>query len=220
MNEKSSVHSKSEEGSQADSATTKVPVVAAYTHSRPKYDIKYCIKLRSTNSSFRWQRVPFISSTAPPPKASLDDADIIPEVAANLFNLATFGWVTGLLALGYTRPLEATDLYKLQDHRGAAVIGEKITRSFAKRHKDAADYNARLLNGDIKPGLKAVWWTIRGNRAGREKQWREKDGQRKPSLVYAINDSVKWWFWSSAIFKIIGDTAQVVSPVFVKVRQP
>ncbi|KAF9046870.1 ABC transporter [Hymenopellis radicata] len=149
-------------------------------------------------------------------KSSLDDADIIPEVAANLFSLATFGWVTGLLALGYARPLEATDLYKLQDHRGAAIIGDKISRSFAKRQKDAAEYNARLLNGDIKPGLKAVWWTIRDDRAGKEKQWREKDGQRKPSLVYAINDSVKWWFWSSAIFKVIGDTAQVVSPLFVK----
>lgn len=164
----------------------------------------------------RWQRIPFVSVTAPPPKASIQEADILPETHANWFEILTFGWITGLLALGYARPLEAPDLYKLQDNRGAAFIGEKITASFEKRRLAAAEYNHRLLNGDVKPGMKALWWSIRGNRAEREKKWREKDGQRKPSLVFAMNDSVKWWFWSSGILKVTGDTAQVTSPLLVK----
>lgn len=154
---------------------------------------------------------------APPPKTSVEESSMIPEAQANWVDLLTFGWLTPLLSLGYARPLEAPDLYKLQDHRGAAFIGDKITESFERRRVAAEEYNARLLSGQVKPGLKAVWWTLRGNRVAKEKQWREKDGQRKPSLVYAMNDSVKWWFWSGGILKVIGDTASVTSPLVVKV---
>ncbi|KAK0469891.1 ABC transporter [Desarmillaria tabescens] len=164
----------------------------------------------------RWQRIPFIPTTAPPPKASIQEAEILPETHANWFEILTFGWITGLLALGYARPLEAPDLYKLQDNRGAAFIGEQITASFEKRRLAAAEYNRRLLNGDVKPGMKALWWTLRGNRAERERKWREKDGQRKASLVFAMNDSIKWWFWTAGILKVLGDTAQVTSPLLVK----
>ena len=59
-----------------------------------------------------WQRVHFTSQAPEPPKHSLEDAQIIPETTAIFFSLFTFGWMTSLLSLGYTRPLEATDLYK------------------------------------------------------------------------------------------------------------
>ncbi|KAG7096565.1 hypothetical protein E1B28_003986 [Marasmius oreades] len=31
-----------------------------------------------------------------------------------------------------------------------------------------------------------------------------------------MNDSVKWWFWSGGLFKVLGDTAQITSPLLVK----
>ena len=120
------------------------------------------------------------------------------------------------MSLGYARPLEAPDLYKLQDHRASAVIAERITTSFEARQKAAAEYNERLANGEISPGLKGVWWSIRGNRAEREKQWREKDGRKKASLVLALNDSIKWWFWFGGLLKLIADVAQVTTPLLVK----
>jgi hypothetical protein len=36
-------------------------------------------------------------------------------------------------------------------------------------------------------------------------------------LVLALNDSVKWWFWSAGLLKLVGDTAQVTSPLVMKV---
>ena len=56
---------------------------------------------------------PSTSQAPEPPKKSLEDAQIIPETTAIFFSLFTFGWITSLLSLGYTRPFEATDLYKL-----------------------------------------------------------------------------------------------------------
>ena len=168
---------------------------------------------------FRWQRVPFTSSKPPePPKQSLDDACIIPEATAGLLSLITFEWMTPLLGLGYARPLEATDLYKLQSERGAAYIANKITKSFAQQVKIANEYNEKLANGKIKPGLRALWWMAQGNREAKEKRWRNETGKKKASLVWAMNDSVKWWFWSAGLLKIVGDTTQLTSPLLAKVR--
>lgn len=109
-------------------------------------------------------------------------------------------------------------MYRLQPDRGAAYIADQINASFDRRQKEAREYNARLASGEIRPGIwKTVVWTLSGRRAEREKRWREVEGKKKASLVWALNDSVKWWFWSGGLLKIAGDTAQVTSPLLVKV---
>lgn len=153
----------------------------------------------------------------PPPRASLDDADITPEATAGWLSLLTFHWIGPLMRLGYSRPLEATDLYKLQDDRSSGVIADKIINSFEERQRKAAEYNSRLANGDISPGLKGIWWSIRGQRQEREREWREKTGKKKASLARAANDSVFWFFWSAGIFRLISDVALITSPLLVKV---
>ena len=161
--------------------------------------------------------MPFTSQTPEPPKQSLDDAQIIPEATASFYSLIAFGWMNSLLSLGYTRPLEATDLYKLQSERGAGYIADQITESFARRVKISNEYNEKLANVEIKPCLKALWWTILGNREAKEKKWRNETGRKKPSIVLAMNDSIGWWFWSGGLLKVAADTAQITSPLVVKV---
>jgi hypothetical protein len=129
----------------------------------------------------------------------------------------TFNWITPLLALGYARPLYDTDLYKLQDERASAAIAKKIVDDFERRRAFTDEYNARLRKGDVSPGLRAIWWKIRGNSASREQKWRETDGLKRPNLALAMNASVKWWFWSAGICRVYADTAQVTSPLLVKV---
>ncbi|KAF7312085.1 ABC transporter protein [Mycena indigotica] len=165
-----------------------------------------------------YSRVPFTSTKPPPPPSgTLDDAALSPEVNAAWYNILFFGWITPLLSLGYARPLEATDLYKLGDDRASLRISQKINESFDRRHQAATEYNARLAAGEITPSLWLVLsWSLRGNRAERRKKWQEVGGRRKASLVWAINDSVKYWFWSGGILKVIGDTAQITSPLVVK----
>jgi len=118
--------------------------------------------------------------------------------------------------LGYARPLQENDLFELQDDRKSAYIGSLIMKSWDKRTAEAEAYNVKLANGEIKaPLLKRIWWDSKGEK---ERLWREKTGRKEASLIFAMNDSIKWWFWSSGIIKVIGDTAQVTSPLLVKVR--
>lgn len=163
--------------------------------------------------------MPFVPRSPPPPKSSIDDAELLPEVTANWYNILTFGWITALLSLGYARPLEASDLYRLPDHRSAKIIGDKITASFDARVKKANEYNARLANGEISAGWRVIWWSLRGNRAQREKLWREKDGRRRASLVLAMNDSIAYWFWSAGFLKLVADVSTILTPLLVKVRR-
>ena len=167
---------------------------------------------------FRFIKGLIIPTDPPPPKESIEDADFIPEMTAGWFSLLTFGWLNSLMTLGYARPLEASDLWKLQDHRSAGVIAESILTSFDARRKKADQYNARLASGEIKAplSLRVMSW-LRRDGEERLKRWREKDGKAKPSLTLAMNDAVKWWFWSGGVLKVIGDTAQITSPLILKV---
>jgi ABC transporter transmembrane region len=139
-------------------------------------------------------------------------------MTAGWFSLLTFGWMNSLMTLGYVRPLEASDLWKLQDHRSAGVIAETILSSFDARRKKADEYNARLSSGEIKPplSLRVISW-LHGDGEERLKRWREKDGKAQPSLTWAVNDAIKWWFWSGGVLKVIADTAQVTTPLVQKV---
>ncbi|KAL0954619.1 hypothetical protein HGRIS_003577 [Hohenbuehelia grisea] len=164
----------------------------------------------------KFLRVPFTLTNPPPPKESIDDADLLPEIGASWIDFVTFGWITGLLNLGYARALEASDLYKLPENRTSAYIADRIVESFERRRKNAAEYNDRLAQGEVKPGWRSIWWTLRGSRKEREKRWREVEGRRKASLILAMNDSVKWWFWSGGVLRVLGDSAQITSPLVVK----
>jgi ABC-type multidrug transport system fused ATPase/permease subunit len=167
---------------------------------------------------FSFIRGLFVPIDPPPPKASIEDADYIPEMTAGWFSLLTFGWMNSIMTLGYARPLEASDLWKLQDHRSSEVIAEAILNSFEDRRNKVDEYNARLANGEIDPPLSLrLKSLLRGNREERLRLWREKDGRKRPSLTLAMNDSVKWWFWSGGFLKVIGDTAQITSPLILKV---
>ena len=139
-------------------------------------------------------------------------------MTAGWFSLLTFGWMNNLMALGYARPLEVSDLWKLQEHRSSEVIAKDILDSFEARRRKADEYNTRLTNGEVKPPLRLrLLSALRGNGEERLRQWVEKDGRKQPSLTLAINDSIKWRFWSGSILKVVGDTAQGISPLVVKV---
>ena len=43
------------------------------------------------------------------------------------------------------------------------------------------------------------------------------DGKHRASLVLAMNDSVKWFFWTGSFLQVVSDTVRVASPLVMKV---
>lgn len=115
--------------------------------------------------------------------------------------------------LGYQRTLQASDLYKLDTSRESGVLAAKLEGAWQRRVRAAADWNARLKSGELRPSLfKRVGWAIsaisRGKdttwsqrRAAFQKHWRESAGRKEASLTWALNDVFSSTFWIGGAFK-------------------
>lgn len=118
------------------------------------------------------------------------------------------------------------DLWKMDESRQAGTLSAKLDEAWARRSKDAQDWNLRLTSGDISPGvLKRMKWTIealllvrnksvRGmsfseRRRAFESQWRTSTGLKEPSLSWALNDVFGWHFWAGGLFKVCSVLAEM-----------
>jgi len=126
--------------------------------------------------------------------------------------------MTSILALGYARPLETTDLYRLDDAKAAEVYAEKIMASFERRKFEADTYNQNLDNGTAKPpATLTLWWSLLGKTEERAQSWRKRAKRKIPSLALACNDAVFWWFGFGGLCRLLADVGIMTSPLLVKV---
>lgn len=184
------------------------PDTAAQAHPIPQYDEPYPW----------WCRIPFVSlrSTAPP--LSLDDAPLLPESHAPWLSQLTFSWLNPLMSQGYTRPLQATDMYKLGDSRASHLYSTRLQEAFARRQAAVEEFKLRVENKEANPPRwRLALWTLTRSRTAREEEWRRIALKRQPSLAGALNDTVFWWFWIGGIYKGLADAGTICSPLVVKV---
>ncbi|KAL7417822.1 ABC protein [Mrakia frigida] len=170
----------------------------------------------------KWYQIHRPKNPPPPPPLSLDDAPVLPVSTASIFSILSYTWITPIMKLGYQRPLQATDLWKMDETREAERLASRLFKDFDKRRLAAEDYNERLSKGEVKPSIKRrlEWMFSRGKGSSeeQEKEWRSEggSGKRKPSLAYAINDGIWKFFWSGGLFKVFGDTAGLMGPLVTK----
>ncbi|KAI0503298.1 ABC transporter family protein [Xylaria bambusicola] len=93
-----------------------------------------------TPNPLRWGSIP------PVPKERQESA----EAGASFFSRLTFQWMAPLMNVGYKRPLEQMDLWKVNPSRTVDVMARKCTESFERRSK----------NGDKYPLLWAIHETF------------------------------------------------------------
>ncbi|EMD34176.1 CsMn25 [Gelatoporia subvermispora B] len=178
----------------------------------------------------KWYQIWLPKNPPPPPPTSLDDAPVIPVVSASILSILSYTWINPIMMLGYQRTLQVTDLWKMDESREAGVLGAKLDAAWERRCKEAEDWNERLASGEIQASLlKRIWWNILAliavltfrqsfseRRAALEQHWRDVDGRKEASLAWALNDVVGLVFWTGGIFKVFGDTAQLMGPLLVK----
>ena len=121
--------------------------------------------------------------------------------------------------LGYQRTLQVPDLWKMDKTRQAATLSAKLDEAWARRTKEAQNWNERLANGEIHPSLfMRSKWAVKSvlpvkNKSAQqlsyserttffENQWRTSTGLKEPSLSWALNDVFGWHFWAGGLFKV------------------
>ncbi|ORY27673.1 P-loop containing nucleoside triphosphate hydrolase protein [Naematelia encephala] len=171
----------------------------------------------------------------PPPKGSLDDAEVIPLAYVSVLSKLTFSWVTPIMTMGYQRPLQATDLWKMDPSRESGNLSARFLERLAHRQQQAEAWNASLKSRRA-PRISRVTWAYQAllkrslpedlsafgstgsfteRQASLENEWRQRSGRRAASITWALND-VMTGFWAGGFFKVAGDTAQLMSPLVVK----
>ncbi|KAG1770993.1 ABC protein [Suillus occidentalis] len=161
-----------------------------------------------TNFRQKWWQLWLPKDPPPPPPPSLKDAALTPLANASIFSQLTYSWVTDITVLGYQRTLQASDLYKLDSSRESAVLAAKLEAAWQRRVKAAADWNARLESGELRPSLfKRTGWAIRATWSERcaafQNNWQESEGRKEASLAWALNDVFRGMFWIGGVFKHI-----------------
>lgn len=188
----------------------------------PQYSVHRSRKLEfdtgdeHLNYRKHWWQLWIPKDPPPPAPKSLADAKLIPMVYASIFSILTYTWINPIMMLGYQRTLQATDLWKLDEARESGTLGPQLDAAWARRVKEADEWNARLAAGELRPPLRTrVKWVFRGagwgkRREERERQWREKDGRKEASIAWALNDVFGWTFWTGGAFKVHICAARVI----------
>lgn len=101
---------------------------------------------------WRWRLPPH------PPPLSMDDAPQLPIRQSNILSYIFFGWMTPLMFLGYRRPLEATDLWSMDDPRKAEHLSRRLLKQWDARVARAAKYNEEVASGARRPSR---WTRVR-----------------------------------------------------------
>ncbi|KAF8317717.1 ABC protein [Clavulina sp. PMI_390] len=169
-------------------------------------------------SARRWR---WLLSPPRPPHSSLDDAPEIPVATAPLWSLLTFSWVFEIMMIGWKRPLQADDLWRMDASRQASLLSAKLQASWTQHVEAAKEWNAKLDSGAARPHyIRRAWWFVRtrGNAARREQRlqaWKLKS-RAKASLMMTLIDTFGFQFWLGGFLKLTNDIAQLGAPLVSK----
>lgn len=164
-------------------------------------------------------RVPFVSTSVKPAILEREHGGMTPEHAAGWYDTITFGWLKSIIAVGYTRPLEKSDLYQLSPSRDSAKYARLMEQAFEKRRLRAQEINDHIDKGDLEAPLRLrFWWGLTGDASQKRQKWISSHPRAEPSLVLALNDAVFWWLWVGGLFKVVADISTVTVPLLIRVR--
>ncbi|PWN51467.1 putative ABC transporter [Violaceomyces palustris] len=162
-----------------------------------------------------WRKVPFVSTRPRPFLSAFSSQDdrckLSPEYGSGLLSQLSFSWLDDLLTVGYTRPLDEQDLFKLGQEKASKLTGDRLLRSFDERwsrqrsrsvqidHQDKQEGNPPPPPPPPPPPTVRVFglWEL-------------------PILVLAMNDVISSFFWLGGLMKLLSDVGTITSPLLVR----
>ncbi|KAL7411550.1 ABC protein [Mrakia frigida] len=171
----------------------------------------------------RWYQLWRFKNPAPPVPTTYDEAGVLPLATCSMFSYLTYSWCNPIMTLGYQRPLQPTDLWQMDPTRQASLLSANLDASWSRRQKEAQAYNSDLAAGRIPVPLSLrIKWSLGGGGGGggsreeKERSWRAGEGRKEPSLGWAIVEQFRLFYGLAVVFKVFGDTCQLMSPILAK----
>ncbi|KAJ2916152.1 hypothetical protein MD484_g4261, partial [Candolleomyces efflorescens] len=161
---------------------------------------------------------PFSPDPAP---AGFGGGKVVPEHTSNPFSRLIFGWITPLLTVGFSRPLDKDDFWKLPPSDLASSVTDRVERNFYSRcspekrplhlreelesvNEDLPDDDAKLEKGVIEDA------EVSPTPLKRQPVYNE-------SLFGALHQTFLQPLWIAGFLKLFADTLKTTTPLVTKV---
>lgn len=146
---------------------------------------------------------------------TVNDPNPCPESSASFLSKITFWWISGLMILGYKRPLEAKDLWSLNKEDMSAEVVPVLTNNWAKEYVRAK-----------KQPLKMVYSPQKNEKRGNSNCDVTEEAEAlivrpppkivEPSLFKVLYKTFGPYFLMSFLFKAIHDIMMFAGPEILK----
>lgn len=142
----------------------------------------------------------------PAPSAFAGD-EVIPETSSSIFSRVTFGWISPLLRVGFSRPLDKDDLWELPEPKRARRVADAFAfeydrarlRSHLKREAKISTSAEQVVETDEpKSGKNATEWSD------------------QLDLLRALHSKYFWSFWGIGILQLLADALAVSAPLLTE----
>lgn len=146
----------------------------------------------------------------------LDNAETIPLSTASWLSQISYQWIQPIIKTGYRRPLEQSDLWKLDSSRQAHNLADTLLFHFNKSAQACEEWNSTTSHNPQYFGpLDRAKLSLRSRIPGLNKRPQNKKRQ-SPSLAKALGYTFFWPYLSAIILKVLADTCQTVLPLITR----
>ncbi|KAH7104651.1 ATP-dependent bile acid permease [Auriculariales sp. MPI-PUGE-AT-0066] len=133
----------------------------------------------------------------------------IPEQPASFFSQLTFGWISPLLTVGYTRPIEKDDLWSLPESKNASPAADSFAFTYERIRLRAQ------LKQEAVLAKKKANTDVEGNTSEAPAS---SEDNASPGVLFRALFVLNFWRWLfGGILKLISGALSVSSPLLTKV---
>ncbi|KLO19493.1 multidrug resistance-associated ABC transporter [Schizopora paradoxa] len=169
----------------------------------------------------------------PPAPPSFGEGKVLPQDDASLLSKLVFNWLTPILSVGFSRPLEKEDLYTLPTRRHAHNLTDRIERAFYSRvppekrprgfsfgvEENAAPSAGRGSDPQGEKDTEAqtnveekAGELYEGKRGRKNRRTKKYDS----SLLQAIHSAFFWRWWGAGLMLLLADTLKTTTPLVTR----
>ncbi|KAJ7224699.1 multidrug resistance-associated ABC transporter, partial [Mycena pura] len=142
----------------------------------------------------------------PPAPPAFGAGKLVPEHNASILSRILFAWLTPILRVGFTRPLQADDLWSLPPERLTGAMAQKLEDSFYAR---------------CPPEKRPLYMQDSSSRASSSPETSVSDAKQatKPkspydsSLGMALHTVLFTPFWTAGVFLLLAETLRTTTPL-------
>ncbi|XP_069066294.1 multidrug resistance-associated protein 1 isoform X1 [Pleurodeles waltl] len=146
---------------------------------------------------------------------TVHDRNPCPESGASFLSKITFWWISGLMVLGYKRPLEANDLWSLNKEDTSAEVVPVLTKNWTKEYLKAKKQPLKMVYSPKKNEKKGNSDTDVTEEA-EALLLRPSQKVVEPSLFKVLYKTFGPYFLMSFLFKAIHDIMMFAGPEILK----